>query len=167
MAGLIIALVLILWSMPATAKIYRYTDAAGAVCFTDDINRVPAGQRHKVRTYNSYHSSNQNPASNDKKKIKKTHAPYVPDKDYESAKGPKLPEEVQAFRKQQAALDNEYALLMKRKIELEKAGRNIRGKTAMLKHNVEIEALNKAIKAYGRKRAKLNEAITAYNLTLK
>jgi hypothetical protein len=37
----------------ATAEFYQYTDQNGNLIFTDDVSRIPANQRDKIKRYNS------------------------------------------------------------------------------------------------------------------
>jgi hypothetical protein len=46
--NLVVVLVLALMVMPASAELYKYVDEEGRVLFTDDLSKVPVGQRPGV-----------------------------------------------------------------------------------------------------------------------
>ena len=47
----IILLILVLFSIPASAEFYKFIDEEGNVQFTDDLTKVPLNQREGVRKY--------------------------------------------------------------------------------------------------------------------
>jgi len=48
---LFICLIIILFSTTVSAEFYKYVDANGNTCFTDDFNKVPEDQRASLKGY--------------------------------------------------------------------------------------------------------------------
>lgn len=160
--GLIMMLVLALGALPVTAKIYRYTDADGTVCFTDDLSRVPVHQRKSLQADEAHVGpEKKEPQATPKKKPK-----AMPGKKTAILK-PAKTGLLKQLETEQAKLNDKYAVLLKRKNELDKAGKQISDKAAMIAHGREVLQLNEEIKIYNRKRAELNKAIEAHNQSVK
>jgi hypothetical protein len=135
---------------PVSAEFYRYKDRHGNVIYTDDLNKVPLGQREKVKSYNE--SVYQPPKAPKKVEAqKKTDEPGAEDKEYDR------------LRQQEAALNNERDALTKERDRLNQEKQNAVTPQQIKEYNRSIVDFNARIQAYEEKQKVFAAEVEKYN----
>lgn len=158
--GLILLLSICLCT-PAWAEFYKYTDENGTVRFTDDLSKVPVGQRPGVT---SYEGAQPKVSPSEASTGMQENSPPVVEKD-SNAKGVDT-SQGEEIKKKQTELSTEHQSLMDEKAHLDAEWE--KAKTTLEKHQVNLkkEDLNRKIIQYEEKRKSLNSEIEAYNASI-
>ena len=136
---MIIVLILLAMTLPASAEFYRFTDRHGNVIFTDDLSKVPPEQREQVKSYQeSKYRPPKEPAPKDDQ-----------DKATDSAGEDK---EFTRLRQQEKALETERAALKTERDRLNQEKMDALTSEQIKEYNRSIVDFNARIQAYEEKR---------------
>ena len=162
----VLALALIVFSLPAAAEFYKYIDASGNVRFTDDINMVPPEQRKNLKSYVESESqpdpeTAQTEKAPEKPAGKQQNAAdiYADDKPkdgyYEKTR-----KELDAMK---AELDAEYRAIMEEKEILTQERELAKSRDQIQAYNKKVEKLNERAAAYEKKGAEYSQRVEEFN----
>jgi chromosome segregation ATPase len=136
---MIIALILLAMTLPASAEFYRFTDRHGNIIFTDDLSKVPPEQREQVK---AYHESKYRPPKEPDPKVDQDKATDNAGEDKEYTR---LRQQEEALKTERNALQTERDRLNQEKIEAVTPEQ-------IKEHNRSIVDFNARIQAYEEKR---------------
>jgi len=158
----LILLILVLFSIPASAEFYKFIDEEGNVQFTDDLTKVPVNQREGVRKYIESRTDAEDIKDNaniDKKEEQlfdgQEKAIQIEDTNLFKTK-----KELDAKKKE---LDAEYVALLKEKEEIDKSIQKLKTNEEIKISNEKVQKFNEKIKKYEEKRKAFNTEVKAYN----
>ena len=165
----ILMLIVSVW-FPTTvcAEFYKYKDQNGVLRFTDNIADVPEDQRIGLETHQEV-ISNETPADFSEMTRQEV-------EERQKALGPPAFQEPQdeagnlsdqELNQKKAALDQEYANLMKEKRALLESKKKIRNVTESKAYNKKVGALNQRIADFDTRRQAFTEEADAFNEKMK
>jgi len=150
------------------AEFYKYRDQNGVLRFTDNIADVPKDQRVGVETRQEI-KSNETPAD-----FSQTTRPEVEERQKALAtpvfQEPQDEAELlsaQELSQKKAALDEEYANLMKEKRALLESKKNIKNVSGSKAYNKKAEVLNQKIADFDKRRQAFTKQADAFNQKMK
>jgi predicted RNase H-like nuclease (RuvC/YqgF family) len=150
---LLVPLIFLAFAQPASAEFYRYLDEHGNVMFTDDLSKVPADQRDKVKPYEETQST---PAP---KEVKNDAGPATK---APPADNP-IEQERARLQEQETSLNAEYENLMSTRTQLNEEKQKAVTNAQIKEYNAKIVEFNAQIQAYEKKRDALADAVTEFN----
>jgi predicted RNase H-like nuclease (RuvC/YqgF family) len=150
---LFVPLIFLVFTLPASAEFYRYVDEHGNVMFTDDLSKVPADQRDKVKPYEETQSA---PAPKEAK------SDSGPDTKTPAADNP-IEQERTRLQEQEKSLNAEYENLMSTRTQLNEEKQKAVTSAQIKEYNAKIVEFNAQIQAYEKKRDALAGAVTEFN----
>ncbi|MEE8481557.1 MAG: DUF4124 domain-containing protein [Desulfobacterales bacterium] len=158
----IILLILVLFSVPASAEFYKFIDEEGNVQFTDDLTKVPLNQREGVRKYIESRTDAEDIKDNANidKKEKQLLDGQEKAMQIEDTNLFKIKKWLDAKKKE---LDSEYEALLKEKEEIDKNIQNLKTNEETKASNKKVQKFNEKIKKYEEKRKAFNTEVKAYN----
>jgi len=158
----IILLILVLFSVPASAEFYKFIDEEGNVQFTDDLTKVPLNQREGVRKYIESRTDADDIKDNTNVDKKKKQLLDGQEKamQIEDTNLFKIKKGLDAKKKE---LDAEYEALLKEKEEIDKNIQNLKTNEKTKASNKKVQKFNEKIKKYEEKRKAFNTEVKAYN----
>ena len=158
----IILLILVLFSVPASAEFYKFIDEEGNVQFTDDLTKVPLNQRESVRKYIESRTDAEDIKDNANidKKEKQLLDGQEKAMQIEDTNLFKIKKGLDAKKKE---LDSEYEALLKEKEEIDKNIQNLKTNEETKASNKKVQKFNEKIKKYEEKRKAFNTEVKAYN----
>jgi hypothetical protein len=155
---------------PLQAEIYKYTDPAGNVHFTDDINQVPEDQREGVTSYVEAESDpEEGTASPSTVEAAEGGAVETGKADPlsilagEEEQPPPLTEEKARLEAMKMELDDEYQAIMDQKKELDQQREGLKTREDILEYNERVETLNQRAEAYEQKGNEYRRQVEEYN----
>jgi DNA repair exonuclease SbcCD ATPase subunit len=161
-------IVVLLFCLPVSADIYKYTGPDGKAYYTDDYSKVPNNQRSKAKEYIGYESgtgsaesglimkSEQGGAAQDLKEEKEG-------KKTESVKSDISDNRRENLKQRKLELENEYNAIEKEKQELERIKSELRTNQQRLEYNSRVKDYNEKIKSYSEKMKSLVSETESYN----
>lgn len=149
--GVVLVLLMMTFSI-SHAQLYRYKDAHGNWCYTDNLADVPLDQREDCKQYEPI----QTPAA---QPIRKERTPTAEDQAAPEETG-RLRDELQARK---AALDQEYEALVKESGELEKRSQNLKSEEERRAFENRKTAFNQRLKVFEERRQVFEKDLQAYN----
>jgi predicted RNase H-like nuclease (RuvC/YqgF family) len=169
--NILVAGMVVLWTMPAWCEYYQYRDEKGALRFTDDLSSVPPDQRPGVTTHQSVQSQ---PVAQKKGAAAEKSASRPPASEkqdslpsgdtWEGKKARKLAE----FDSKQAELNQTYTALQAERADLQA---NAPSKKASFEekavYNQKVTALNARIDRYEEEMAAFSQQVNDYNAQVK
>jgi hypothetical protein len=158
----LISLLLLLFSMSASAEYYRYTDKDGNVHYTDDLTNVPENQRTDINEYTGFQGDPYDQQKDDKKV--EDQQPLSGKEDVENI--PDMNEFSEIKRhldEEKEKLEAEYSALMAEKKEIAENKNKYRSKSRAKKYNQIILKFNEKIEDYERRKKLFNEDVEKYN----
>jgi hypothetical protein len=169
----IILAVIVLFSFPAPAEIYKYLDDQGNIHYTDDLNQVPLEQRDSIEASLEYDGDLDSDIDRAEAAPDEKENAVLPEDQQEEADSLNLSDDsnaqadLDADRKRLEALkkeiDSEYRYLVEEKARLGKEKESLVNREDILKYNAKVESLNKRAEAYAQKGKKYKEQVDAYN----
>jgi len=169
--SLLVAGLVVSWTMPAFCEYYQYRDENGVLRFTDDIASVPPDQRPGVTTHSSVVSSPAAEASGPSTG-KKVSAPQAATKQnnrsggstWEAQKALRLSE----FDRKQVELDREFTDLQNQRAKLEAEAPSHKASfEEKAVYNKKVAALNAKIDRYEEELAAFTQQVNDYNAKVK
>jgi len=160
---LVALLLLVIGFSPANADIYKYRDANGVVRYTYDLAEVPEDQRPQVRTYEETTTGSET-SSQESVEVGEDRDTSNETIDEEVVVDEKTIEELNQRKKD---LDEEFAGLMEEKYSLLKNKKNLqkslagRDTVAVAEYDKKVEALNRKIADYQKRRDAFQEETEA------
>jgi hypothetical protein len=155
----IVALFLVL-AVPAAAQFYRYMDKEGNLRFTDDLNKVPAGQRTSASEYHGAKTFSTPPTPKTVIEKEKPQAAII-----ESTPEAVVSlEDLRAqIEKMKALLDEEYQALTQRKTILAKNRESNKTIEDIAASNKLVDAFNQRAEKYEKLSERLKSMADEYN----
>ena len=158
----LISLLLLLFSVSASAEYYRYIDKDGNVHYTDDLTNVPENQRTDINEYTGFQGGPYD-QQKDEQEIEKK--PPILDK--EQVKSGQDTADFSETKKRldqvKEKLEAEYSALMAEKKEIAENKNKYRSKSRAKKYNKIILKFNEKIEDYERRKKLFNEDVEKYN----
>ena len=153
--GIICLMAVMVPAQPTSADVYRYTDQHGNEIYTDDLDKVPAGQRESARV-----PDGENPApSPGSAKGKSSPGPVsVPD-----GKTGDLKEEQAQLEVLKARLREEFHSLAEENARLKAEQKNAVTPAQRKDFNKQVVSFNTRFQAYKEKEAAYKSRIEQYN----
>jgi hypothetical protein len=139
MSGLLLVLV---FTLPATAEFYRYQDTHGNTIYTDDYSKVPPEQRQGAQSYDEAISKPETAPKEDQ----------VENQDAQAATDGEDAKELQRLEQRQKALTQEYDALAAERVALDNEKKEVLSSTQIKEYNRKTIEFNARIKAYEEKR---------------
>lgn len=169
--NILVAGMVVLWTMPAWCEYYQYRDENGTLRFTDDLSSVPPDQRPGVTTHQTVQSQpvpQKNGAAVEKgasRSAASAKQEDLPSGDtWEGKKARKLAE----FDSKQVELNKTYTSLQAERADLQA---NAPSKKASFEekalYNQKVTALNARIDRYEEEMAAFSQMVNDYNAQLK
>lgn len=161
-------IVVLLFCLPVSADIYKYTGPDGKAYYTDDFSKVPNNQRPKAKEYIGYDS---NTGSAESGLIMKSEQAGVA-QDLKEEKESKKPESSRTefsdktrenLKQRKLELENEYIAIEKERQELEKIKGELKTNQQRIEYNSKVKDYNEKIKSYSEKMKSLVSETEAYN----
>ncbi len=173
----LLMVILLLFTVTASAEFFKYRDQDGNIIYTDDITRVPREQQAAIQKNREARSEETEsrpqvmpeaekelrPALSESTSTPGTREGLQNDRQVFDAN---LDEEKRALDKRKQELDQEYQALLKEKESFNR-DRVFRNKEAAAKYNSKVADLNERIDIYEGKKKELNADIEAYNRRVK
>ena len=172
-----ILLVLLVFSVPASADFYRYIDENGNVRYTDDFSQVPVDQRPDLSGQKEFEGSTEaaEVKEPDKAQGEEQPAPSAPEKQDTTESGKTKPDQQETASKSELdqikagleskkqELEKEYDAMMKEQQQLEIEGKAAKGNAQVAVVNEKIAKFEAKMNAYERKREAFNADVKEYN----
>jgi len=166
-----IVIIFLLLAGPVTAQFYRYIDKNGDLRFTDDLSKVPAGQRANMRKYNEPETG---PAPSSKEAVRaiekspatsaEPSANHPQGAAAAAANGTVSLEELRArIEKMKGQLEAEYLRLAKEKDALVKGRASIKTREELVGYNKSVDAFNQRAENYDKMSSQLTKLVEEYN----
>jgi Domain of unknown function (DUF4124) len=158
----LIFLLLLLFSMAASAEYYKYIDKDGNIHYTDDLTNVPEKQRTNINEYTGFqgdlHEQKKDEQKSEKQQplLEKEDTKNVPDMSEFSEIKERLDQEKEK-------LEAEYRALMEEKKEIAKNKNKNRSGSRANKYNKVIIEFNEKIENYERRKKQFNDEVENYN----
>jgi hypothetical protein len=140
-----------------SAEYYRYVNDSGAICFTDDLGKVPEYERLRIKAYSGGSVGDNEILNREKEKQEKAAAALVKQRTGNRKIFTRQLEE------EKKKLADEFEKLMKKRNTLQKIKNNFTDRDAILDFNIRMKLLNDEISAYQEKRNRFNNKADAYN----
>ena len=158
----LISLLLLLFSMSASAEYYRYIDKDGNVHYTDDLTNVPEKQRTDIHEYNGFQGD-----PYDQKEDEQTSEKQRPLFEKEQANNKTDINDFSEIKKrldqEKEKLEEEYRALMEEKKEIAKNKNKYKSGSRAKKYNKFIMEFNEKIEDYERRKKLFNVEVEKYN----
>ena len=158
----LISLLLLLFSMSASAEYYRYIDKDGNVHYTDDLTNVPENQRTNINEYTGFQSDPYD-QQKDEQKSEKPQPLYEKEQVKDKQDMDDFSETKKGLDQEKEKLETEYRALMEEKKEIAKNKNKYRSKSRAKKYNKVILKFNDKIEDYERRKKLFNEEVEEYN----
>ena len=166
-----IVIIFLLLAGPVTAQFYRYIDKNGDLRFTDDLSKVPAGQRANMRKYNEPETGSVPSSKEAVRAIEKSPATsaepsanHVQGAAETAADGTVSIEELRArIEKMKGQLEAEYLTLAKEKDTLAKGKDSKRTREELVGYNKSVDAFNQLAENYEKRSSQLRKLADEYN----
>ena len=158
----LILLILMLFSITASAEFYKFIDEEGNVQFTDDLTKVPVNQREGVNKYIESRTDAEDMQDNAQKE-KEQNLPGDEEKEATQNVYTDLLKEKERLETKKKELDEEYDSLVKEKEEIDKRIKKLKTNEEIKKSNERVKLFNEKIKIYEEKRRAYNAEVEAYN----
>jgi hypothetical protein len=165
-----IVIIFLLLAGPVTAQFYRYIDKDGTLRFTDDLSKVPAGQRPNIRKYNEPETG---PATSPKeaaRAIEKSPATsaesgaHVHGAAATASDKPVSLEDLRArIEKMKEQLEAEYLTLATERNALAKGKISKRTREELVGYNKSVDAFNQRAENYEKMCSQLSKLVDEYN----
>ncbi len=158
-------LLMVFLSGPVTAEIFKYRDAQGVLRYTYDLGEVPEDQRPGIETYEEETASVvESPQESQNGEVSAGESENKPADD-----APPLVDEqqIEELTQKKKDLDAEFSGLMEEKYNLlkekEKLANSLAGRdtTAVAEYDKKVEALNRKIADYQKRRDAFQEETEA------
>jgi len=163
---LLIFLILMSFSMSASAEFYRYVDEKGNVHYTDDLSMVPKNQQTDIYEYTESQSNTDDNQEDEQKELKSQ--PLTKEKQtWDQDEANDLTEIKRSLDRKKQEFDKEYKALMKEKEQIAKDKKKIRSSIVAKKHNKIISKFNEKIEDYERRKKVFNAEVEKYNARVK
>ena len=162
----LIVLILMSFSISASAEFYRYEDEKGNVHYTDDLSKVPKNQRTDIYEY----TESQNETDDDQKGVQNSleSQPLSEEKEIgDQDEATELAKIKSGLDRRKKELEKEYQALMKEKEQIAKDEKKIRSRTAAKEHNKIISKYNEKIEDYEARKKIFDAEVKKYNARVK
>lgn len=169
--GVPVVAICLICAVPSWGEFYRYRDANGVLRFTDNIAEVPENQRPKVKQYGEA-TDGMTPeekaktaeaeaakAAAQREKLKEALSPT----DHGIPADVTDPQFVSYLNRTKVALDNEYAVLMKEKSDIEATKSTLKTQRDIQRYEKRVIDLNDRIKDFNRRRDEFKAKADAFN----
>ena len=162
----LIFLMLVSFSMTASAEFYRYVDKKGNVHYTDNLNTIPENLRTDIYEYSESQSDKYDNQKDAQKGIEPQ--PLFEDKQGEDQNETNdLSEIKRGLDRKIQELGKEYKALMKEKEQIVKDKKRFNSTTAARKYNKIMLEFNEKIEDYERRNKEFNAEVEKYNVRVK
>lgn len=156
----VIPLILMAFCVPVSAQFYKYTDENGVVQFTDDLSKIPKGQRENIPAYYESKESEPEPAAEIDEQAADAHS-YLTDTD--EATEAELEQESKRLATMRNELQEEYEILVQEQGRIRPDTAVTKSKARAKEYNRRKAALRERAGRYDAKRKAYEEAVMVYN----
>ena len=163
------AALMVSFSCPVSARMYRYRDGNGVIHFTDTLSKVPrdllpgAEPLGPERTDLRWEADLKGPSTGN---LTPSSGEGVNETEGNADQG-KDPPIVERLNREKSALDAEYRNLAKEKAELERERSTLKTPEGVEAYRKKVRALNRRIEAYKERNRAYAKKVDAYNWALK
>jgi len=158
-------MIVLLFSVPVSAEIYKYIGKDGRVYYTDDFSKVPKEQRSAAKGYVGYERNDVGvPEIKNEPGEQRESKEAVEEKpEKERIRTGNLDADKNRLDKKQQEVDKEFKELTKEKNELDILKGKVKTRPETLDYNTRIQSVNEKIKNYSEKRKAFEAEAEAYN----
>ena len=155
-----IPVLLLAFSVPASAQFYKYTDEDGVVRFTDDLGKIPKDQREEIPAYWESRESETEPAAETEDDAEASRS-YLSDTD--ETNEAELEQESKRLETMRTELQQEYEALVQEQEKIRPDKAVTKSKAKAKEYIRQKAALRERADQYDAKRKAYEAAVRTYN----
>ncbi|MGB5156893.1 DUF4124 domain-containing protein [Desulfobacterium sp. N47] len=165
-------LMVLLFSVPASAEFYRYTDKDGKVRYTDDYSKVPKSRRSSADKYRGYENNVTDEATESGETATEPDIQNPSESTQETGEGQESVtasknDELDAAKKRldkkQEEINKELDDLNRERSELDAQRTKIKNRPQSFEYKTKVEAFNEKVKNFQDKQKAFEAEVDAYN----